>query len=93
MGLDILDIIFRAEKAFGVKIHRGDIERLIGDRRPGEFTAGQFHEYLCQRCRDSGIPVPWSSWHRGQHVLVDALGVPPSRVKSESDVLRELGGG
>jgi hypothetical protein len=79
VGLDILDIIFRAEKAFGVKIHRGDIERLIGDRDPGEFTAGEFHDYLCQRCRDSGIPRASTStrWTRCQ--LLHGTGIPLSR--------------
>ena len=91
MGFDILDTIFRAEKTFRVKIPRDGLARLMLVRDPPDITAGELHDYLCELCRASGQPAPWSSWGRVKIVLVHSLGASPLAIHRNSLLKRDLG--
>ncbi len=91
MGMDALDVSFRLEKQFGIKIGRFDWDRIEYHGSPIDTTAGELHDWVLCLCDEQKVLAPHSSWHRVQKVLVEVLGVSPARVKRESWLKRELG--
>lgn len=55
MGLDLLDVLFRLERQFSLKIPRGDLAALFTGRQPPDVTAGELHGFVCGRLWGSGI--------------------------------------
>jgi acyl carrier protein len=55
VGMDLLDIIFRLEKAFGIKIRRGELEGHIPARTPPDFTVGDIVELI--RAKRPAYPI------------------------------------
>ena len=50
MGMDILDICFRLEKAFGIKIPKEDLAKgFRAGVAPEPVTAGDIHRYILRR--------------------------------------------
>jgi hypothetical protein len=66
MGLDLLDIIFRTERALGVRLKQREVVALFTRRQPPDATAGEWYElvraaYLSRpvaqlRCAGCGYP-------------------------------------
>jgi hypothetical protein len=52
MGLDLLDIVFRLEKAFSIKVFRADFDTMLGARGLQHLTAGEIYDYVTTRVRD-----------------------------------------
>lgn len=78
MGIDALDIIFRLEQAFDVKIMRGRVysseEVNSGFKSPaGDVTVGEIHQRICDLLREMKLPVPQDSWRRVTQCIGDAL--------------------
>ncbi len=128
MGIDFLDIIFRLEKAFGVKIPRDDLVRFLEARGKKlgrrDFSVSDLFDFMqsrlppvdtgdavarnrkCVVCSYNlrGLPLSGNcpecgaaaSFH-GQiqaginQVLVDALGVKPEEIRSDSTLVKDLG--
>lgn len=91
MGMEFLDITFRAEKQFGVKLRMRDFVRLNCIPATRDPTAGELHDWICQACRAAGKPVPHSSWHRVKRIIVDATGLSPSVIRKDSLLSADLG--
>ena len=87
-----MDFTFRIERSFGIKVRRGDYERLA-KRVPFEATAGEVHEWVVGLCVERGVEVPPSSWNRVKMVLVDVTGASPKLIRRETWIVRELGFG
>jgi hypothetical protein len=49
MGLDLLDIIFRAERVFGIRLKERDVAALFTSRQPADATAGELYDLVRQR--------------------------------------------
>ncbi|MDQ3439477.1 MAG: acyl carrier protein [Planctomycetota bacterium] len=49
MGLDLLDIIFRLERKFGIKIPHGDLADLFNGRNADTATADDIAAYVLRR--------------------------------------------
>lgn len=49
MGLDLLDIVFRAERVFGIKLREREVAALFTSRRPPDATAGELYELVRRR--------------------------------------------
>ena len=90
MGVDFLDFSFEIEKQFGVRLEPADLIDQW-NANGGDCTAGQLHEIVCEKCRDSGVAVPRSSWNRIRVALVRALGVRVKEVKPDAWLRRDLG--
>jgi hypothetical protein len=90
MGIDFLDVAFRIEKQFGVRIEPADILPAWTKDDRNDVTAGEFHEIICEKCREQGIKVPRSSWNQLKLALVDALGVTPSEIKKDAWLRKDL---
>jgi hypothetical protein len=52
MGLDLLDIVFRLEKAFSIKINREDFDQMLAGRSLKNLTAGEIYDYIASRLHD-----------------------------------------
>ena len=84
MGMDVLDIVFRLEKAFGIKVARGELERHILPRNPPDFRVTDLL---------SLIRAKWPAYtiRDGVLALVDTLGVDAARVHDDASISRDLG--
>ena len=49
MGFDFLDMLFRLERQFGLKIPRGDLQALFTVGDPPDATVGDLYAYVCGR--------------------------------------------
>ena len=97
LGLDYLDLTFRIEKRFGIKINRDDhrtLEQWAVERRPHmkphDLSAGEVHDWVVKLCEDRGVKVPHSSWNRVKLELARIVGKPPQNIRRETLVVRDL---
>ena len=86
MGLDLLDFTMRIEKSFGLRITRAD-----GDALSPDVTAGEMHDWVVRLCRERGIRVPPSSWHRVQLALAGVVNKRPQFIRPDTRLRRDLG--
>jgi acyl carrier protein len=97
MGIDILDLIFRLERTFGVKIPRSEFALLALKNEPIDLVAGDLFEYVRRKARLSGVRLlddetdSHLMWPLFQKAVSDALGVEPGEVTKESWLIRDLG--
>jgi hypothetical protein len=91
MGIDLLDIVFRLEKRFDLKIVNADWEDLGAKRKPWDVTAGEVHFLVAAILTEAGRPVPRSCWNGVRVCLSGALCVPPRDIKEDSWLIRDLG--
>jgi hypothetical protein len=84
----MLDVVFRLENSFGIKICRTKIDSVNGP--PGSITAGEAHERGCRLLRERGQPGPPSSWRRVQSVLSEATGTPPRLIRRDTRLRQDL---
>ena len=87
----ILDITFRIEKVFGVKLGGAERERLWSRHEPADFTVGELYDCVCQKLKEAGQPIPEDGWQKMQDLLVDALGVHDDEVKPSAFLMKDLG--
>jgi hypothetical protein len=99
MGLDLLDIVFRSERAFGVKRKERDVVALFTKRQPPDVTAGEWYEFVraaylrrpaaqlrCTRCGYPrlGLPVDHPCPECGQ----PSLGEPQEMWRRVCEILQ-----
>ena len=103
MGIDALDIAFRLEKSFRVKLSREDSDYMYGRGKPRheqiEPTAGEIHDRLCELLKRKGVGPPADSWVRVQTCIAEGIGrrglfgkkLRPEDVHRESFLVKDLG--
>jgi hypothetical protein len=91
MGLDSLDIAFRAERQFGVRLGPADLDPILRTRTRPDMTAGELHDLIVAKCASAGRAVPFSSWGRVKVILTDALGGSLTTIRRGSLLRRDLG--
>ena len=94
MGLELLDLTFRLENVFGIKLKNGSLESFF--TRQGikyDLTVGDLHEWVCEELRSQGRPVPYSSWRRLKRCISEALGVHMKEFRPQSRWRQDLGAG
>ncbi|MEX0717933.1 MAG: hypothetical protein WD066_15165 [Planctomycetaceae bacterium] len=96
MGIDFLDIRFRLEKRFEVRLDRHSETALLATFEAAspeerDFTAGALHDWICEECRRAGRPVPTSSWTRVKLTLAEVLLIAPHEIRRDSRLVRDLG--
>ena len=96
MGIDFLDIVFRLERSFAVKIPRGRLYWTREQVNRGDFpntdpTAGEIHARMCELLREQNRPVPSESWQRVCRCIGDCLGIGPDTIRPEHHLIGELG--
>src|SRR5690349_3013879 len=103
MGIDALDIAFRIEKSFHLKISRAEMDFIYGADKPRheqvEPKAGEIHDRLCELLKRKGMDIPEDSWQRIQKCIAEGIGfrglftnrLRPDEVKRESLLVKDLG--
>ena len=81
MGLDAVEILMDAEKAFGIEILDAEAEAMR--------TIEDLHLVVMRKTADRS-PDPGEVWKRIQNIIVENAGVPRDRVKPGS-TFHELG--
>lgn len=91
VGMDDLDIVFRLERQFSVKLKLAALGPHFCRRTPPDLSAGELHDWVVAQCVAQGKPVPHSSWRRVKVVLLDAIAARPSTVRRDSLLRADLG--
>ncbi len=89
-SIDWLDIVYRLEREFRIKLTGTDLEGLSADARV-ELTAGQLWELVAARIRGVGSEVPADGWERVVAALSEALNVEPRQITPGSLLYADLG--
>lgn len=98
MGVDWLDLTFRLEKRFDIKITRADFEVLDqeisakrGHLKLPDVTAGEIHDWIVALCQSKGVKKPHSSWTRVRIAFGQTTATVPQRIHRETFIVMELG--
>lgn len=93
MGLDILDLVFRLECAFGINLNRGDVDALFDQHRPPDLRLGDLFEHARRRAVRSGTTLLDGEgyWPKFQQVVSDSTGVDHAAVMKDTWLTRDLG--
>ncbi len=90
MGFVLLDVEFRAERAFKIRIPRRWPEHL-GIRRDGDdATLKDMHEYLLRLCQEQNVVPPEDSWSQLLDVIVDASGADITDLGPDTQLIRDI---
>lgn len=94
MGVDWLDISFRLEKSFNVKIARSDTERLLAHAViPGKtgVRCGDIHDMVVELCVEQCRVVPKSSWTRVKLCIMHGCGAKANKVRKDAWLVDDVG--
>ena len=88
MGLNLLDLTFRTERAFKIRMPKDWGERLghVEDDR----TLEQFHRLVLELCSEQQVQAPQNSWDLIVKVVGDATGFEDPK---PTTTLREIAPG
>jgi hypothetical protein len=90
MGLVLLDVEFRAERAFKIRVPRRWPDQL-GIRDAGEdATLKDLHAYLLRLCQEQNVVPPEDSWSRLLDVIVDASGANMADLGPDIQLIRDI---
>src|SRR3954453_15933716 len=70
MGFDLLNLIFLLERAFSVKVQRGDEVLLLRGKPLEQLTAGSIYDYVTGRLRARWPVPPATYFDVDQHCFV-----------------------
>jgi len=93
MGFVLLDITFRVERAFKVRVPDAWTEGLVGiawGKAGNDATLAEYHAYILELCRVQNVPPPTESWPILVGVIVDATGLNPDRITPNSKLIRDI---
>jgi hypothetical protein len=97
MGIDILDLMFRLERRFGIEIRRGDWIKLLEKNEPPDIMVGELFDFVRSRAKRFGVVDDEmdadSIWLMFQRDISDSLGVEPGEVVRGKWIIRDLGAG
>jgi hypothetical protein len=95
MGLDILDLVFRLERRFGIRISRDNLYKALDKSESPDMKVGELFEYVRRRAVLAGVldeeMDAESLWIMFLRDVSDALGVEPCEVAKDQWLVRDLG--
>lgn len=89
MGMVLLDVEFRAGRAFGIEIPRDWPAQLCGDAGT-DATLAQTLEYFLQLCKEQSIEPPADPWRVLIEVIEDASGTDARDLTPETQLVRDI---
>ena len=93
MGLVLLDMTFRVEKAFRIRVPKGWHQQLGISWKDGgsDATLDQYHQFIQRLCHEQGAAVPADSWPMLICVVEDASGLGRDKITKETKIIRDIG--
>ncbi len=93
-AIDLLDLVSRLERCFGVRISREELSTIVTSNDPRDITVADLFDFirgevLQSRVLDSDLDAN-ALWPILQRAIADALGVEPEEVTKEKG-LNDLG--
>jgi hypothetical protein len=95
MGLDLIDIIFRLERQFGVKVSRDQWFKMTFLNEPPDIKVGQLFDFIRAQVPRSGVldldvdaNILWPLY---QQQLAEALDVELSDITKDKGLIHDLG--
>jgi hypothetical protein len=97
MGLELLDLAFRLERQFGVRVSREQLSKLAMRNDPPDIRVGDLFEFIRGEVPQSGVLDleldADSLWPFYQRTISDALGVDLEEIGKDKGLIRDLGAG
>jgi hypothetical protein len=95
IGNDLLDLTFRLERKFGIKVSREQLAKMASQNEPADIKVGQLFEFLRGQVYLVGVlDVEMDAeavWLIYQREISDALGVEPDEVTKDQGLIYDLG--
>jgi acyl carrier protein len=95
MGIDLLDVAFRLERRFGVRVSREQLEKLVLKHDPPDIRVGDLFDFIRGEVPRSGVLDleldAHALWPIYQREISDALGVDIENVTKEKGLIHDLG--
>lgn len=95
MGLVLLDVTFRVERAFGIRVPRdwhNDLG-LVWKGDKADATLGEYHQYILRLCREQNVPASPQSWIILAQVIEDASGMDREKLTEDTRLIRDIAPG
>jgi hypothetical protein len=97
MGIDLLDLAFRLERLFGVRVSREQLLKLVMRNDPPDIMVSDLYEFIRGEAPHSGVLDleldADSLWRIYQRAISDALGVDLEEIRKDKGLIRDLGAG
>jgi hypothetical protein len=93
MGLVLLDLFLRIERAFQLRLPRDLwLEKLIPFESNGrkDATLLQVHEFLLQQCAEQNVSAPKNSWSLLVQLVEEASGLKRSEITPNRWLVRDI---
>jgi hypothetical protein len=95
MGIDLLDVAFRLERHFGVRVSRDQLSKLAMRNDPPDIRVGDLFDFIRGEVPQSGIfdlqLDADALWVIYQRALSDSLGVDVEEVTKDKGIIYDLG--
>jgi hypothetical protein len=96
LGWCLIDIAFRLERRFGVRISGEELLQLAGKHDPPDIRVGELFDFIRRQAHVFGVldceqdaEILWPLYRRE---LSDGLGIDEEHVTKDKWFVRELGG-
>jgi hypothetical protein len=94
VGIDILDVVFRMEREFGIKIHRQEVVKLLSGNQPPDVSVGEFFEFVRSKGLSAGVLDEDMDanliWPLFQSILEGATGTNADRIQKDLWLIRDV---
>jgi hypothetical protein len=96
VGIEILDICFRLERVFGVKLTQNDLLKLRELNADRDILVGDLFDLVHANAYQNGLideelDGEANLWTMFQQVIVDATGADLDEVQRDRGLVRDLG--
>jgi hypothetical protein len=95
MGIDLLDVAFRLERRFGVKISRDQLSKMVMRNDPPDIIVGDLFEFIRGEIPRIGVLDldldADAIWPMLQREISDGLGVDIKAVTKDKGLIHDLG--
>src|SRR5262245_3476935 len=95
MGIDLLDIAFRLERQFGVRVSHDQLLKLAMRNEPPDIRVADLFDFIRGEVPESGVLDLESDgdafWPIYQCAISDALGIDLEEVTKDKGLVRDLG--
>jgi acyl carrier protein len=95
VGLEILDLVYRLERRFGVKIRRDELMQIFDKNDPPDVLIGQLFDFVRGKAPFDGVldeeMDAEAVWLMFQRAVADWMGGEPEEVTKDRWLIHDLG--